>query len=258
MADIIKFKRGTAAEWTSVNPTLRLGEPGFEKDTGKLKIGNGVTEWNSLDYVTDGGGSAITFENIDDRVNDLLVAGSFIGLNYDDNNDILTISATGIGPSGHAHVVDDIIDFDSTLSTSIVGSGGISVDYNSGNDELVISYTGVAGGTPDLDQINDVVLTIPLSGQVLKYNGTNWINDVDIADSGSVSSPLDIDNLRLENNSISITSSNSPDLLLTPNASGSLIITDGSALGGDVVAGSRGYNTIDLQSLRAQPTQIAT
>jgi hypothetical protein len=46
----IQLRRGTAASWTSANPTLAAGEFGFETDTGKAKIGNGVTAWNSLAY----------------------------------------------------------------------------------------------------------------------------------------------------------------------------------------------------------------
>jgi hypothetical protein len=46
----VQFRRGTAAEWTSANPTLAAGELGFETDTGKAKIGNGSTAWNSLAY----------------------------------------------------------------------------------------------------------------------------------------------------------------------------------------------------------------
>lgn len=48
---IFKFKRGNAAAWASVNPILEAGEPGFELDTGKLKVGNGVTPWNELNYI---------------------------------------------------------------------------------------------------------------------------------------------------------------------------------------------------------------
>jgi hypothetical protein len=51
MAVKIQIRRGTAAEWTSANPTLLSGEQGLETDTGKTKIGNGVTAWNSLGYV---------------------------------------------------------------------------------------------------------------------------------------------------------------------------------------------------------------
>lgn len=47
----IRFKRGTEARWVEVNPVLMLGEPGFESDTGRLKIGDGVSDWLSLNYV---------------------------------------------------------------------------------------------------------------------------------------------------------------------------------------------------------------
>lgn len=47
----IQIRRGTAAQWTSANPTLAAGEWGFETDTNKGKIGNGSTAWNSLAYV---------------------------------------------------------------------------------------------------------------------------------------------------------------------------------------------------------------
>jgi hypothetical protein len=48
----IQVRRGTAAQWTSANPTLAAGEWGLETDTLKTKIGNGSTAWNSLAYAT--------------------------------------------------------------------------------------------------------------------------------------------------------------------------------------------------------------
>lgn len=50
---IFQIKRGQSAAWASVNPVLRVGEPGFEIDTNKLKIGNGVDAYNDLPYLTD-------------------------------------------------------------------------------------------------------------------------------------------------------------------------------------------------------------
>ena len=44
----------TADKWAEVNPILQLGEIGYETDTNKLKVGDGVTEWTDLGYV--GGG----------------------------------------------------------------------------------------------------------------------------------------------------------------------------------------------------------
>lgn len=46
----ILIRRDTAAAWTAANPTLASGELGGETDTGKLKLGNGSTAWNSLAY----------------------------------------------------------------------------------------------------------------------------------------------------------------------------------------------------------------
>ena len=44
------LRRGLSTEWASVNPILKTGEPGFETDTGKLKIGRNNLAWNDLDY----------------------------------------------------------------------------------------------------------------------------------------------------------------------------------------------------------------
>lgn len=54
----IQVRRGTAAQWTSANPTLSAGEWGYETDTGKAKIGNGSTAWSSLSYF--GGTGTVT------------------------------------------------------------------------------------------------------------------------------------------------------------------------------------------------------
>jgi hypothetical protein len=51
----IQIRRGTAAQWTSTNPTLAAGELGAETDTNKIKCGNGSTAWNSLPYIASEG-----------------------------------------------------------------------------------------------------------------------------------------------------------------------------------------------------------
>jgi hypothetical protein len=48
----IQTRRGSAATWTSTNPTLAAGEIGFESDTNKFKIGTGSTAWVSLPYAS--------------------------------------------------------------------------------------------------------------------------------------------------------------------------------------------------------------
>jgi len=67
MAVQIQIRRGTAAAWTSADPTLAAGEFAVETDTDKYKIGDGSTAWTSLSYsslpsgsVTTAGGVTIT------------------------------------------------------------------------------------------------------------------------------------------------------------------------------------------------------
>ena len=73
MATRMQQRRGTAAQWISTNagagPVLNAGEIGWESDTNKFKIGDGVNNWTSLDYFADinstvnpAFGSSITFE----------------------------------------------------------------------------------------------------------------------------------------------------------------------------------------------------
>ena len=50
MAVRFQLRRDTAANWTSANSVLALGEPGVETDTLKVKVGDGSTAWNSLGY----------------------------------------------------------------------------------------------------------------------------------------------------------------------------------------------------------------
>lgn len=46
----LKLRRDTANRWAAINPVLSEGEPGFELDSGRIKIGDGVTSWNNLGF----------------------------------------------------------------------------------------------------------------------------------------------------------------------------------------------------------------
>lgn len=45
-----KLRRDEAADWAFKNPVLADGEPGLEKDTRRIKYGDGVSPWNDLPY----------------------------------------------------------------------------------------------------------------------------------------------------------------------------------------------------------------
>jgi hypothetical protein len=52
MARQLQLRKGTASEWTTANPLLAEAEPGYETDTGLLKLGNGTDNWDDLPYFT--------------------------------------------------------------------------------------------------------------------------------------------------------------------------------------------------------------
>jgi hypothetical protein len=61
--DLITFRKGTASAWTSANPVLASGEPGYDLTNSILKIGDGVSNWASLSGIGStsvGGGSSST------------------------------------------------------------------------------------------------------------------------------------------------------------------------------------------------------
>lgn len=59
----VKHAYLSAVEWVSKNPILQAGEFGIENDTQKFKIGDGVTKWSNLPYVS-GADSGIVVDTV--------------------------------------------------------------------------------------------------------------------------------------------------------------------------------------------------
>ena len=50
MAVQIQLRNDTAETWAVANPILAQGEIGIETDTRLVKLGDGINNWNDLDY----------------------------------------------------------------------------------------------------------------------------------------------------------------------------------------------------------------
>lgn len=135
MSDRIQIRRDAASVWTSINPILSDGEFGYERDTNKIKIGNGVTPWNTLPYYTTVGGanSAIAGEALGGHRAVIHDSGL---LYYADTNDPLHINkvvglTTGATASGFsADFVSEGVVIEptwswSTLTPVYLGSNGL-------------------------------------------------------------------------------------------------------------------------------------
>jgi hypothetical protein len=163
MANKIQLRRGNAAQWVLINPILSGGEAGVEIDTFKVKIGNGFDHWNDLPYCT---------LNQDDV--EALVA---VHADRSDNPHSVNASQIGLGN------VDNTSDLDKPISTSTQAALDLKLNANSSissGTKTKITYDShglvTAGSDAILDDLGDVVISSPSLNQILKFNGTNWVN----------------------------------------------------------------------------------
>jgi len=175
----IQFRRGTVAagehQWT--NQILYAGEVGYETDTNKFKIGDGVTAWDSLLY------AAVLpsqlDELVDDRMSSFLVAGANIGLKYDDGANTLTISSTGVD----TEQVQDII------GGAIAAGTGINVKYDdAGTGLTTISLADttiqVADITDFSEGVDDRVSGLLIAGSNISLTYDDTKNTLSVGVSG--------------------------------------------------------------------------
>ena len=105
-------------------------------------------------------------------------AAGVSGVGGTTSNSFATISV-----AGQSNVVAD----SSSDTLTLVAAGGITITTNAGSDTITISSAG--GGASALDDLSDVDISgTPVNGQVLKYNGTNWVNDTDATSEGGAAS----------------------------------------------------------------------
>ena len=140
---MLRLRRGTAAEWAASEPqpdgeVLRLGEPGYEKDTRKLKIGNGVDGWNNLDYIN--GGASIDPEDIQDIIGSgFLTSGNNINIVYDDEEDSLIVN-TVLDPTFDKIQLD--VAADSTLTQGQIGWNNTEGTVDIALTNSVVAHVG--------------------------------------------------------------------------------------------------------------------
>ena len=151
---LIQIRRGTSSEWFNATEELGQGilyrgEWGYETDTGRYKIGDGSTAWNSLGYAavlpTD-------FTGTDG-----------IGLTTGINGSGLTIAVTGIQSTqvnDFTTAVQTIVDADSIDTEQvqdIVGQSGVTAGYGIlkyYNDTSGLTYISITGTPTNISAVS--------------------------------------------------------------------------------------------------------
>jgi hypothetical protein len=148
----LKFRRGTAALWTSTNPMLASGEIAIETDTNLFKIGDGQTAWNTLGYAGIDGPTGTGFT----------IASSGAGR-------VLTSDGTATGAIAQANLLYNSTN--GTLTTNTISSltGAFSTiqtvnistltsQTNSMNAKLITYPGGITVQTSSLSVLGELVV----------------------------------------------------------------------------------------------------
>lgn len=170
----IKQLRKTAAQWTSDNTVLAAGVLGYETDTGKYKLGDGVTAWNSLSYPSFGGGGG-TWGSITGTLSDQTDLQSALNLKANLSGAAFT-GAVSVNISGASDTLQ-LTNSGSGTTLNILNSGSgdfFKIDTN----KLVVSNNGnlaVDTNTLFVDAVNNRVgFNIePLTNLHLKNNAAS-------------------------------------------------------------------------------------
>jgi hypothetical protein len=156
MPFVIQFRRDTAANWTSANPTLADGEMGIESDTQKYKIGNGYTVWNSLSY-SSLPATALSATTVDAK-GDILVGTA------DDTIDNLSVGANGY-----------VLEADSGETSGLKWSDRKSIGLNAQTGTTYTLALNDAGKVITATNASPVTITVPGNSTVAYPIGTQIV-----------------------------------------------------------------------------------
>ena len=141
--DLLTFREGYASDWTATNPILSPGEPGFETDTGKMKVGNGATPWIDLPYMAGGegggsGGGGITTEDAVDATAQAFAAGTHTNVTVTYNDAANSISLAASGGTGGGITTEDAVD---AVAASLIEGAGIDIAYDDTANTITLAAT---------------------------------------------------------------------------------------------------------------------
>jgi hypothetical protein len=166
VVNTIQLRRDTLTNWTSVNPTLAAGEVGYDSTSNKIKIGNGSTAWNSLEYAS-GGASILVSATapVDPEVGDVWF-NTETGISYVYYDSFWTSIA---GSSG-APIISDTAPaspvlgmqwFNSSTGKSYLYYSNAWVEIDS-NGTSALSGNAIINGAFDINQRGFTSLVNPL------------------------------------------------------------------------------------------------
>ncbi len=162
-----------------------LGAVNATSFSGNGELLTGLTK-TAFSTITVTGQPNVVAEAVQDTLS--LIAGTGITITTNATNDSITIgssiaipnSFSTVSVSGQSNVVAD----STTDTLNLVAGSNITITTDANTDSITISAATSSGGGA-INDLTDVTISSPQLGQVLKYNGTIWINDSDATAGGT-------------------------------------------------------------------------
>ena len=200
MATRMQQRKGTAAQWISTNsgqgPVLNAGEIGFEIDTNKFKIGDGVNHWVDLVYFTDSASALAAINAVVDAAPAALNTLNELAAAINDDPAFFTTMATNL-----ANHEADTTNVHGIANTALLATKSYADSAVSTHNDDTTNVHGIADtadlATQDyvLDQIANSTDAYPdLAGDGIAWDAVNEAFDVDntVARVSSVQTALDL------------------------------------------------------------------
>lgn len=158
-------RRGTASQWTSADPILAAGEIGVETDTNKFKIGNGVTDWQTLNYFEDSAGIQGLVDALVSGAPESLDTLNELAAALNDDPNFFTRLDSKLDVAGGTITGNLAVDGTTTLSADpVVGLEAATKQY------VDAAQTAATQAVGDLTDVDNTTLG---DGYTLLYNNSN-------------------------------------------------------------------------------------
>ncbi|WLW36924.1 structural protein [Synechococcus phage S-8S29] len=237
MANRIQLRRGGAQEWANANPTLAQGEIGIELDTTRIKIGDGVSAWNSLTYE----------RPVESNTN---TANTLVQRDADGNFSAGTITATLIGNASTATRLASTrqvsLSGDVVASETFDGSSNLNLEVQFDLQDQLPHYDGTTTSSGTYTKV-----TVDAKGRVIEAVNYTDNSNATLADYGlfgtnegtggdrSLASAQPYDNDLASLSALTTTgilSRSAPDTIVTRSISGTagrIQVNDGGGINGN-------------------------
>lgn len=128
----IQIRRGTAAQWTSTNPTLAAGELGLETDTLFVKVGNGSSAWTALAYINQYALPVLVQNQQTGTTYTLVLADASNKLVELSNTSAITVTVPLNSSVAYPVGSQIMLLQTNTGQVTVAGAGGVTVNSNPG------------------------------------------------------------------------------------------------------------------------------